>query len=132
MPLLITIGIVLALAIVLLVFFGRNLFKPKLSVAASAKIAKQWSHVLSLADLHRQILEADSVLDMTLQELGFQGSLGEKLKKAGKLLPNQNDVWRAHKLRNRIAHEPGTQISERELQVALKAIEEGIKIFMRK
>ncbi len=131
MPYILLIIVGIAIALVVFVIFGRNLFKPKLSAAASAKIAKQWKNVMSLTDPHRQILEADSVLDMTFKELGVQGSLGDKLKKMGKFLPNENEVWRAHKTRNRIAHEPGTQISQKEVADALSAFKRAIDVFSR-
>lgn len=51
------------------------------------------------------ILDADKLLDYALSKLGFEGSLGEKLKRAGSRFSNINSVWNAHKLRNRIAHD---------------------------
>ena len=51
------------------------------------------------------ILDADKLLDYALGKKGFEGHLGEKLKRAGGRFSDQNAVWSAHKLRNRIAHE---------------------------
>jgi hypothetical protein len=121
----------LAIAIAIFVLFSKNFGKPKLNSASATLVQKKWAHVQTLSDPHRKILEADAVLDLALKELGFKGSLGDKLKKAGKYLPDENAVWRAHKLRNRIAHEPGTQVGEREVSEVLNAIEKGIKAFIR-
>lgn len=53
------------------------------------------------------VMEADSMLDALLDQLGFKGeSLGEKLKFVNKEeFRNLNFAWEAHAVRNRIAHE---------------------------
>lgn len=53
------------------------------------------------------IIEADKVLDEVLKTLGFPGTdLGDRLKRSNATqLPSIDQVWEAHKLRNRIAHE---------------------------
>lgn len=53
------------------------------------------------------VMEADSMLDTLLDQLGFKGeSLGDKLKFLNKEeFRNLNFAWEAHAVRNRIAHE---------------------------
>lgn len=51
------------------------------------------------------IMDADKLLDYALGRKGFEGNLGEKLKKSGAMFSDINGVWCAHKLRNHIAHE---------------------------
>lgn len=53
------------------------------------------------------ILDADKLLDYVLSKKGFEGTLGEKLKRAGARFFDLDSVWNAHKLRNRVAHELG-------------------------
>ena len=53
------------------------------------------------------IIDADKILDYALSRKGFVGSVGEKLKKAGPRFTNLDGVWRAHKYRNKLAHELG-------------------------
>lgn len=73
----------------------------------------RWQDVLSHVESDRPndwklaIIEADIVLGELLDKLGYAGStIGEKLKSAS---PNTfttiNQAWRAHNVRNRIAHE---------------------------
>jgi hypothetical protein len=60
------------------------------------------------SDLKVAILEADKLLNDALREAGIMGiQLGDRLKKtnAGQI-PNLDELWQAHKLRNQIAHEP--------------------------
>ncbi len=104
--------------------------KPKLSAATQRVLQQQWSHATSLSDAHGRILEADKVLDQLLGAMGYQGPLGEKLKAAGPRLPNANAVWTAHKLRNRLAHEPGFQPSDGELNQAMRAFEVTLRAFV--
>lgn len=71
------------------------------------------------------ILDADKLLDYALKVKGFEGNLGEKLKKAGARFSNKNAVWSAHKLRNQIAHELG-EINVDEAKTALKSFKQAL------
>lgn len=53
------------------------------------------------------IMDADKVLDYALGIKGFQGSVADKLKKAGPRFSDLNGLWSAHKYRNKLAHELG-------------------------
>lgn len=57
-------------------------------------------------DWRLAIIEADIMLDDALAELGLAGNtIGEKLKSASTLqLRSLDDAWRAHRVRNEIAH----------------------------
>lgn len=90
----------------------------------------QWERLPAIADPSRRILEAESILDGALRNIGYRGTFGEKLQKMQKTLPNIDAVWRAHKLRNRIAHEPGTHVSEEEAKGAIFAFEKALKTLL--
>ncbi|HBM45408.1 MAG: hypothetical protein UR85_C0011G0002 [Candidatus Nomurabacteria bacterium GW2011_GWF2_35_66] len=66
------------------------------------------------------IIECDKILDELLRERGFDGKdIGEMLKSdKGKNLRTLQDAWEGHKIRNRIAHEPGFVLENREAKVA--------------
>jgi len=72
-----------------------------------------------MGDRRHAVMEADKLLYEVLEQRGYKGTLGDKLKKAGPAFSNLNDVWSAHKLRNRLAHELGVGLSEKEAQTAL-------------
>lgn len=80
-------------------------------------------------DLKVAVIEADTLLDEALKNAGVQGTqLGERLKKITvSELPNIDDVWQAHKLRNRIAHETDfvlkRDLAERALTIYETALE---------
>ncbi len=80
-------------------------------VKAKVEISQHWQEVerlLSTGQEKQAILTADTLLDHSLQVLGYSGnSLGERLKSAQKYLSQEvlDTAWRAHKIRNQIAHE---------------------------
>lgn len=63
------------------------------------------------------ILEADSILESLVDDLGFKGdTFGEKLKSVDKeKFKNLSSAWEAHNVRNRIAHE-GTEFEISKLE----------------
>ena len=121
-PLLISfIALVLVAAIFVGLVFklrsGRNLTQVQ-----RRQFTKQWNAMERIDDPARRVLEADSILDKALIALGYEGSLGDKLKEAGPRFSNVDAVWAAHKLRNHIAHEPGAQVSKGESDRAVERL----------
>ena len=81
-------------------------------------------------DLKVAIMDADKLLNEALRGAGVLGAqLGDRLKKLRPgQLPNIDDVWQAHKVRNQIAHEPGfvlkRDLAERTLNIYEKALQD--------
>lgn len=75
------------------------------------------------------IIECDKILDSLLRERGFDGKdIGEMLKSdKGQSLRNIQDAWEGHKIRNKIAHEPGYVLENREAKVAAAHYESVFK-----
>ena len=74
------------------------------------------------------IIEADKLLDKALIEMGVPGkTMGDRLKRSGDKFKNLNGVWRAHKLRNAIAHESGFEISYKQASNALNIYKDALK-----
>lgn len=77
------------------------------------KIKKKWTKLMEKIktnderDLRLAIIEADSLVDEILKEHNHPGSdMGERLKSIHPSeIDNLNDLWQAHKIRNRLAHE---------------------------
>lgn len=72
----------------------------------------RWQDVLTHSesdqpnDWKLAIIEADIILEELLSELGYAGvSVGDKLKSAPSSFRTIDQAWRAHNVRNRIAHE---------------------------
>lgn len=74
---------------------------------------KKWNNVLGYlssenpGDWKLSVIEADSMLEELMDQLGFKGeNLGEKLKSADQeKFRDLSIAWEAHTIRNRIAHE---------------------------
>lgn len=74
------------------------------------------------------ILNADKLLDQALQDKGYRGNTtAERMKEATPKWSNANAVWRAHKLRNQIAHEDGFTIDYDTSRRALAAFKQALK-----
>ena len=74
------------------------------------------------------IINGDKLLDKALVEMGVPGkTMGDRLKRCGDRFTNLNAVWRAHKLRNAIAHEPDIEISYKQAYNALQIYKQALK-----
>jgi len=84
-------------------------------------IKSHWIRIIDMFHSHPRdaILDADKLLDYALKTKGYEGSLGEKLKKSGRLFSDIDSVWAAHKVRNSIAHDMD-EMDEKYLRLALQ------------
>lgn len=74
------------------------------------------------------IVKADKLLDQALIELGIPGdSLGERLKKLRGRFSDENSLWAAHKMRNRIAHETNFNADYGKARRALVAYKNALR-----
>lgn len=110
---------------VLILLFGLYVLlyrKQRISNREIKVIQLMWKEVESTVHKHPEqaLLKADKLLDHALKKAGFTGTLGEKMKKARSVFRDNNGVWSAHKLRNRIAHEIDIHVSTRQAEANLK------------
>lgn len=74
------------------------------------------------------ILSADKLLDQALHDRRMKGkTMGERMKTANKMWRNADHVWSAHKIRNKLAHEPDATITYDIALRALSAFKQGLK-----
>ncbi|MBI4837437.1 MAG: hypothetical protein HY813_03495 [Candidatus Portnoybacteria bacterium] len=96
---------------------------------------KKWQAILKRikrgddANLKLAVIEADTLFDSLLRQMDFEGKdAGERLEKLnGAQLSCLEDVWLAHKARNRIVHEPGCHLTHSEAERAIVAFEKAFK-----
>jgi len=82
------------------------------------------------ADWKMAIIEADSIIDDILQRIGYKGeNLGERLKNIEPSdFENLQNVWEAHKVRNRIVHEAERfEIAKEEAKAILEKYKKALK-----
>ncbi len=83
------------------------------------KTFKQWTKIQKRLDTGKEdeyklaLIEADNLLDDILKKMGYKGeSMGERLKQIDSvILPNIEQVWEAHKIRNNIVHDPDYRLT---------------------
>jgi len=100
----------------------------KLNPSHQQFIKKQWQNIMeeSPRNPHTAILDADKLLGYVLELRGYAGSVGDQLKKSAGLFGSIDNVWYAHKFRNRIAHEVGFKISKQEADKALSNFKKAL------
>lgn len=84
----------------------------------------------SPSDWKIAIISADKTLDKTLEKKGYTGeSMGAKLKEMvpADLPEVYEEVWEAHKIRNRIVHEPEFEVSLGEARKIVGIYERAIR-----
>ncbi|MFO0882559.1 MAG: hypothetical protein U0491_03880 [Candidatus Saccharimonadales bacterium] len=85
----------------------------------------EWNDVMLLFKEKKtqpmSIVHADKLLDEALKCLGYSGNtMAERLIGAKAKLQHRDEVWNAHKLRNKIVHETMHEPSEKQMKVALQ------------
>lgn len=88
---------------------------------------QDWEKIINLLnsdnpnDWKSAIMEADKILEMVVSHFVVPGdNLGEKLKNIEKSdFLTLEEAWQAHKVRNRIAHEPNFHLSRRDAQATI-------------
>lgn len=99
------------------------------------EITERWSTIEAMAagggpGLRQAIQEADKLLDLVLRQSGGHGdTMGERLKSAKPKFTNYNfydGAWRAHKLRNALAHEVGFDLVPSQAKEALQDFKQAI------
>lgn len=92
----------------------------------------KWLEILARVKTHEgmmlAVIDADKLLEEALVRKGFKGkTMGERLVSAQKELTNNDAVWYAHKLRNRLVHEPTMRLKKEEAKNALAGFRQGLK-----
>jgi|SRR5579862_1329339 len=74
------------------------------------------------------VIDADKLLDEALRKRHFRGkTMGERLVSAQRIISDNDAVWYAHKLRNRLVHEPNVRLKKKEAQTALAGFKQGLR-----
>jgi hypothetical protein len=93
---------------------------------------KRWSELLTKVKtsdgMAIAIIDADKLLDEALKKRHFKGkTMGERLVSAQRTLSDNDAVWYAHKLRNRLVHENNVKLKKHHVQRALAGFRQGLR-----
>lgn len=110
-------------------FFG---FNRKQVEDLKAKFSTVYFMVQSEADpqkLKGHIIEADKILDHLMKAKGYKGeTFADRLKNTKKHIKYEvyDNLWKAHKLRNKIVHEMESEISLKQAKDAMETYRKGV------
>lgn len=123
---------VLLLGIVLVLYM--TVFRKEAPGISREKYQTRWLELENslsrdnIAACQLAILTADKLLDQALKDGRYKGeTMAERMKSAGKKWTKANSVWTAHKIRNRLAHEPDAAISYELALQTLGAYKQALK-----
>lgn len=122
---------IIVVAVVILVLLNL-VARPNVKGVDRAHFINEWNDVIALSKEGKSrplsVVHADKLLDEALKGLGFKGeTMAERLVSAKIHLRHRDDIWFAHKLRNKIVHESAYEPSEKEVAKALKAYHHTFK-----
>jgi hypothetical protein len=96
-------------------------------------VARKWASIEAMAagtgsSLRDSVSEADKLLDYTLKHSGVRGeTMGERLKNSGSRFSDLDAIWRAHKVRNALAHEADFDLVPSQAREAVQDFERGLR-----
>jgi len=99
------------------------------------EFAQNWQNILNKVESGDEnsykiaVIEADKMLDDVLKRIGCAGAdMGERLKQiTPRQLSNIDEIWQAHKARNRIAHEPEFRLTQSQAKRAVEIFQRALE-----
>ena len=120
----------IALAVVLLALVGvvaliTRHSRPRLN---KKYFASHWQRVEKEPNHMAAIIAADNLVDEAMKRMNLRGNtMGERLNNSGAFIKDINATWSAHKVRNRLVHEPDTVVSDSQYRQALRQFKRALK-----
>lgn len=102
----------------------KKYLNPELAKKSSSKIQRT-----SVLDANHSLMESHKILVSTIQQMYDGKNLGaaELLNRVAKRFPDEKEIWKFHRLRNKAAHEVDYLVSDQEAKAARKAFKEALK-----
>ncbi len=125
--------IIAAIVFGIIVLAALSRFAPRrTSKLNQAYFQEQWATLLARVKTPEgmilAVVDGDKLLDEALKRHHFKGkTMGERLVSAQRMISDNDAVWYAHKLRNRLVHEPNVRLKKREAQNALAGFKQGLR-----
>jgi hypothetical protein len=111
---------------------GKKRFDPTINLSA---VPAKWAEVQAMmraggpANFKQSIMDGDKIVDSVLMARVQGNSMGERLKNSRHLFsPNTyNELWTAHRIRNKIAHDTEFEGLSSDAQLAVRGFEKALK-----
>lgn len=93
---------------------------------------KKWLEILARVKTYDgmilAVIDADKLFNEALRKRNYKGkTMGERLVAAQHEINDNDAVWYAHKLRNRLVHESSVRLRQNEAKKALAGFRQGLK-----
>ncbi len=96
---------------------------------------KQWNKIVKRLETDREaeyklaVIEADGLLESVLERMGYKGdNFVQRLEQIDpSVLPNLEEVWKAHKTRNNIVHDPDYRLILAQAKTMLEIYEKALR-----
>jgi hypothetical protein len=117
---------------ILVLFVLSRLVKHKPHRLNQQYYQKKWLEILVRVKTYDgmilAVIDADKLLDEALKKRSYRGkTMGERLVAAQHEISDNDIVWYAHKLRNRLVHEPTLRLRKNEAKNALAGFRQALK-----
>ena len=125
-------GLVIVVLVLLGVIFGAGYLKRRPKGLDAQYFQAKWkeaqAHCKDKSTWPLAVINADKLLDEALKRRKFKGkTMGERMVSAQRELSDNDAVWYAHKLRNRLVHEADVKLKENDVKKALIGIRQALK-----
>lgn len=125
-------GGIVAIVVLLGLVLGAGYLKRKPKILNNAYFQQKWKdtqgYCKDKSTWPLAVINADKLLDEALKRRRFKGkTMGERLVSAQRELSDNDGVWYAHKLRNRLVHEADVKLREGDVKRALIGIRQALK-----
>ncbi len=115
---------------------SRTQRRKRLTGADRELIKNQWGEIEQLVDLdkpsarNQALIRADKLVDHALKVVSHGETMGERLKNAQEAFSSweiYDNLWQAHKLRNKMVHEAGFESPHYMVKDALEKIKRALE-----
>lgn len=104
-------------------------------IKGKEKAVKKWQEIATRSASHIEsdrklsVIESDKFIDDIIKRIGFKGKdMADRLKQINaNQVSNIEDVWRAHKIRNNLVHDPYFKLSQSDSDFVIKVYENTLK-----
>lgn len=128
------IGSAAILAIILLgaLVMGAGFLKRRPKMLNQQYFKQQWQETQALCKdkgtWPLAVINADKLVDDALKKRKYKGkTMGERMVAAQRDFTDNDGVWYAHKLRNRLVHETDVKLKEPDVRKALMGLRQALK-----
>ncbi|HET6924589.1 MAG TPA: hypothetical protein VFH39_02055 [Candidatus Saccharimonadales bacterium] len=124
--------VVAAIVLLLLIVFTARFTHRRPGKLNTAYFTQRWYETQGLCASQNTwplaVINADKLLDEALKKRKYKGqTMGERLVSAQHDISQNDSVWFAHKLRNKLVHEDFTKLKKKEVLQALMGFRNALK-----